>query len=267
MPAADEACSVIANRRETGLILMGGGAHAAYQVGVLPRPIRSILRMTGATERRSAGLLSYLLFEPVYLERLIALGRADALAQSTGVVAPAEIGDKTQLLALMLAVRFRRPGPIIAGILLATLANHALAGGLGAWVHQVVDPGLLRWVVGLSFAAMALWTLVPDRLDDDAVKTRRLGAFGATLIAFFLVEMGDKTQVATVALAAQYSSFVSVVAGTTLGMMIANAPIVLFGERIAAWIPVRAIQLAAAGLFLLLGVLVLLGVGMDRPAG
>jgi putative Ca2+/H+ antiporter (TMEM165/GDT1 family) len=192
----------------------------------------------------------------------------EALLVSTGVVALAEIGDKTQLLALVLAARFRRPGPIIAGILLATLANHALAAGLGAWITQFVDPTMLRWVVGLSFVAMALWTLVPDRLDDDeAGRARRFGAFGATLVAFFLVEMGDKTQVATVALAAQFSSFVPVVAGTTLGMMIANAPIVLFGERIAAWMPVRTIQLAAAGTFLLLGALVLLGLGMDRPAG
>ena len=192
----------------------------------------------------------------------------EALLVSTGVVALAEIGDKTQLLALVLAARFRRPAPIIAGILLATLANHALAGGLGAWITQLVDPEVLRWVVGLSFVGMALWTLVPDRLDDDEVgRARRFGAFGATLVAFFLVEMGDKTQVATVALAAQYSSFVQVVAGTTLGMMIANAPVVLFGDRIAAWMPVRTIQRAAAALFLLLGALVLLGVGIDRPAG
>lgn len=186
----------------------------------------------------------------------------EAFLVSTGVVALAEIGDKTQLLALALAARFRRPWPILAGILLATLANHALAGAAGAWITRVVEPGVLRWVVGLSFATMALWLLVPDRLDKDgADQARRRGAFATTLVAFFLVEIGDKTQVATVALAAQYASFVAVVLGTTIGMMIANAPVVLLGERIAARMPVRLIHGIAAAVFLALGALVLLGAG------
>ncbi|RPH65756.1 MAG: TMEM165/GDT1 family protein [Burkholderiales bacterium] len=186
----------------------------------------------------------------------------EAFLVSTGIVALAEIGDKTQLLALVLAARFRRPWPILAGILLATLANHALAGGVGAWVTRVVDPEVLRWAVGLSFIAMALWTLVPDRLDEsEAGRPQRFGVFGTTLVAFFLVEMGDKTQVATIALAAQYASFVAVVAGTTLGMLSANAPVVLLGERIARRMPVRLVHAIAALVFLALGVLVLFGTG------
>ena len=190
----------------------------------------------------------------------------EALLVSTGIIALAEIGDKTQLLALVLAARFRRPAPIVLGILAATLANHALAAALGAWVTTVLGEGALRLVLGLSFMAMALWTLVPDRLDDDALdRPLRGGVFGATLIAFFLVEMGDKTQVATVALAAQYAAFASVVAGTTLGMMIANAPAVLVGHRLASRIPLPLIHATAAVLFFVLGLLVLLGA--DRLLG
>ncbi len=144
---------------------------------------------------------------------------------STGIVTLAEMGDKTQLLALLLAARFRQPWPIVAGIFVATVANHALAGAVGAWVTTMLGPDALRWVLGGSFIAMALWMLIPDKLEDDAQPvTGRFGVFGTTVVAFFLAEMGDKTQVATVMLAAQYPSLVAVVIGTTLGMMLANAP-------------------------------------------
>ncbi len=183
----------------------------------------------------------------------------NAFLVSTGVVALAEIGDKTQLLALVLAATFRRPLPIIAGILLATLANHALAGAIGQWLTRLVSPEALRWVLGLSFIAMAAWTLIPDKLDDGVGRTRRFGAFGTTLVAFFLVEMGDKTQVATVALAARYNALVPVVIGTTLGMMIANVPAVMLGNFTAEKLPVRAIHVAAAILFAVIGIAVLGG--------
>ncbi|MGE3502817.1 MAG: TMEM165/GDT1 family protein, partial [Porticoccaceae bacterium] len=146
----------------------------------------------------------------------------EAFLVATGIVALAEIGDKTQLLAFILAARFRKPLPIIAGILIATLANHSFAGALGAWLTALMTPQTLRWVLGISFLGMAIWTLIPDKLDEGDSKVTRFGVFGTTLIAFFLAEMGDKTQIATVALAAQYHSFFAVVAGTTLGMMIAN---------------------------------------------
>lgn len=180
---------------------------------------------------------------------------------STGIVALAEMGDKTQLLALLLATQFRRPVPIVLGILTATLANHAFAGALGAWIASVVNPGVLRWVLGLSFIGMALWTLVPDKLDDDAPARSRMGVFTATVVAFFLAEMGDKTQVATVALAAQYQSLFWVVAGTTLGMMLANVPVVVFGEWLTQRIPVRKIHLVCALIFAVMGLLALLNVG------
>ncbi|MCU0970762.1 MAG: TMEM165/GDT1 family protein [Gammaproteobacteria bacterium] len=186
----------------------------------------------------------------------------DALLVSTGVVALAEIGDKTQLLALVLAARFREPVPIILGILLATLANHALAGAAGAWVAELLGPDTLRWAVGLSFIAMAAWTLVPDDLDDLKEQNRRFGAFGTTLIAFFLVEMGDKTQVATVVLAAKYDALWAVVSGTTLGMMIANVPAVLLGDVAAKKLPLRLVHGLAAATFAGLGIAVLAGVGM-----
>jgi Ca2+/H+ antiporter, TMEM165/GDT1 family len=183
----------------------------------------------------------------------------EAFLVSTGLVALAEMGDKTQLLALLLAARFRKPWPIVWGILVATLANHALAGALGAWVTTVLGPDVLRWVLGGSFIAMALWMLIPDRLDEDEAGARpRFGVFGATLIAFFLAEMGDKTQVATVMLAAQYQSWAAVVAGTTLGMMIANVPVVWFGERITRRVPIRLVHGIGAAIFLVLGVLALL---------
>ena len=183
----------------------------------------------------------------------------NAFLVSTGVVALAEIGDKTQLLALVLAASFRRPLPIIAGILLATLANHALAGAVGQWLARLVSAEALRWILGLSFIAMAGWTLIPDKLDGGAGRKRRAGAFVTTLVAFFLVEMGDKTQVATVALAARYNTLLPVVIGTTLGMMIANVPAVMLGNFTAERLPVRAIHIAAAILFAVIGIAVLGG--------
>ncbi|MFN5775714.1 MAG: TMEM165/GDT1 family protein, partial [Burkholderiaceae bacterium] len=164
----------------------------------------------------------------------------ESLWVSTGVVALAEMGDKTQLLAFVLAARFRKPVPIVLGILLATLVNHGLAGALGAWITQVLSPGVLRWVLGLSFLAMAAWTLIPDNIEEDETHVAgRLGVFGATLITFFLAEMGDKTQIATVAMAAHYATPVMVVAGTTLGMLIADVPAVFVGNRFADRIPMR----------------------------
>ncbi len=185
----------------------------------------------------------------------------EAFLLSTGIVALAEMGDKTQLLSLLLATRFRRPWPIALGILVATLANHALAGALGNWVTTVLGPDVLRWVLGLSFIAMAAWMLVPDRLDDGDTpsRTTQLGVFGTTLLAFFLAEMGDKTQIATVALAAQYQQWAAVVAGTTLGMMLANVPVVWFGDRLVRKVPIRLVHLISALIFLVLGIAALLG--------
>jgi putative Ca2+/H+ antiporter (TMEM165/GDT1 family) len=185
----------------------------------------------------------------------------EAFLISTGIVALAEIGDKTQLLAFILAAKFRKPLPIIAGILVATVANHAFAGALGAWITTLAGPEIMRWVLSVSFIGMALWTLIPDKLDEDEAKLARFGVFGTTLVAFFLAEMGDKTQVATVALAAQYQAIVSVVAGTTLGMMIANVPAVLLGDRIAQRMPVRLVHAVAAAIFAVLGIATLLGAG------
>lgn len=187
----------------------------------------------------------------------------EAFLVSTGIVALAEMGDKTQLLSLVLAARFHRPWPIVWGILVATLANHALAGALGTWVTTVLGPDILRWVLGLSFLAMAAWMLIPDKLDaDDAdSRTSRLGVFGTTVVAFFLAEMGDKTQVATVMLAAQYQAWSWVVAGTTLGMMIANAPVVWLGERITRLVPIHIVHRVSAAVFAVLGAVALLGWG------
>ncbi len=186
----------------------------------------------------------------------------EAFLISTGIVALAEIGDKTQLLALVLAAKYKRPVPIILGILVATLLNHAVAGYVGAWVASAVGAELMRWILGLSFLAMAGWMLIPDKFDDeDGPKPARYGVFLATFIAFFVVEIGDKTQIATVALAAKYSSLVAVVGGTTLGMMLANVPAVLLGEVAAKKLPMRLVHGTAAAIFALLGVLVLLGLG------
>jgi putative Ca2+/H+ antiporter (TMEM165/GDT1 family) len=180
---------------------------------------------------------------------------------STGVVALGEMGDKTQLLAMLLAARYRRPWPIVLGILVATLVNHALAGLVGEGVARALGPLLLRWVIGLGFIAMAVWMLIPDKVDDLDSGKGRFGVFGTTVIAFFLAEMGDKTQIATVALAARYSDLLSVVTGTTLGMMLANVPAVLLGERIARRLSMRWLHAISAALFLLLGLLTLLNVG------
>ena len=176
-------------------------------------------------------------------------------------MALAEIGDKTQLLAFILAAKFRKPIPIVLGILAATLANHALAGALGAWITLLLGPETLRWVLGLSFIGMAIWTLIPDKFEEGDAKLARFGVFGTTLVAFFLAEMGDKTQIATVALAAQYHSIFFVVAGTTLGMMIANVPAVFLGDRVAHRMPVRVVHGVAAAIFAVLGVATLLGAG------
>jgi Ca2+/H+ antiporter, TMEM165/GDT1 family len=183
----------------------------------------------------------------------------EAFFISAGVVALAEIGDKTQPLALVLAVRFRKPVPIVLGILIATLANHALAGAVGAWIAAAIGPQRMRWILGVSFIAMAIWTLIPDKTPDAEAQRFRLGAFATTVISFFLLEMGDKTQIATVALAAKYSALIAVVAGTTVGMMIANVPAVLLGEAAAKALPLRLVHGIAALIFLVMGVAVLLG--------
>jgi putative Ca2+/H+ antiporter (TMEM165/GDT1 family) len=187
--------------------------------------------------------------------------KLEAFLVSTGIVALAEIGDKTQLLAFILAAKFRKPLPIILGILVSTLANHGFAGALGSWITSLLEPQTLRWILGISFIAMAIWTVIPDKFDEGDAKLARFGVFGTTVIAFFLAEMGDKTQIATVALAAQYNAFFAVVAGTTLGMMIANVPAVLLGDRIAKRMPVRLVHGVAAAIFAILGVATLLGAG------
>ena len=186
----------------------------------------------------------------------------ESFLMSTGVVALAEIGDKTQLLAFVLAARFKKPLPIIAGILAATLVNHGLAGALGAVITQSISPDVVRWVLGLSFLGMALWTLIPDKIEEEeAHVATRFGIFGATLMTFFLAEMGDKTQIATVALTAHYGEPLLVVIGTTLGMLIADVPAVLIGDKLANKIPMKLVHSIAAGVFAVLGISTLLGVG------
>ena len=182
---------------------------------------------------------------------------------STGVVALGEMGDKTQLLAVLLAARFKKPAPIILGILLATLANHALAGAVGGWVAAFLGPDVLRWVIGLSFIAMAVWMMVPDSIDDDLAEQKGAprGVLLTTVVAFFLAEMGDKTQIATVALAARYSDAVMVVAGTTLGMMLANVPAVYLGDKIAKNVSMLWVHGVSAAIFVVLGLLTLFNVG------
>jgi putative Ca2+/H+ antiporter (TMEM165/GDT1 family) len=185
----------------------------------------------------------------------------EAFLVSTGVVALGEIGDKTQLLAMLLAARFRKPWPIMFGILVATLVNHALAGAVGGAIAAWLGPTWLRWVIGIGFLAMAAWMLVPDSIDEAEGGRERFGVFGTTLVAFFLAEMGDKTQVATVALAARYADLVAVVAGTTLGMMLANVPAVLLGDRLARAVSMRWVHAIAALIFAVLGLLTLFNVG------
>ena len=186
----------------------------------------------------------------------------ESLLVSTGVVALAEMGDKTQLLAFILAARFKKPLPIILGILVATVLNHGLAGALGTWITATLSPDVLRWVLGLSFLGMAIWTMIPDKIEEEETHiASRLGVFGATLITFFLAEMGDKTQIATVAMAAHYAQPLLVVIGTTLGMLIADVPAVFVGDKFAARIPMKLVHTIAAAIFAVLGLLVLFGIG------
>ena len=181
---------------------------------------------------------------------------------STGVVALAEIGDKTQLLAFLLAARFKKPLPIMLGILVATLINHGLAGLLGAWITATVSPEILRWILGLSFIGMAIWTMIPDEIEqEETLIAGKFGIFGATLITFFLAETGDKTQIATITMAAHYGTPFMVVMGTTLGMLIADIPAVFAGEKLATRIPMKLVHSIAAAVFALLGVATLLGAG------
>lgn len=183
----------------------------------------------------------------------------EAFFVSAGVVALAEIGDKTQLLAFVLAARFKKPVPIIIGILAATLVNHGFAGALGAWMTATVSAETLRWVLGLSFIGMAIWTMIPDRIEEEETRIAgKFGVFGATLVTFFLAEMGDKTQIATVALAAHYGAPLPVVFGTTLGMLIADVPAVFVGNKLAAKIPMKLVHSTAAAIFLIFGVATLL---------
>ena len=186
----------------------------------------------------------------------------EALFVSTGVVALAEIGDKTQLLAFILAARFKKPLPIIAGIFCATLVNHGLAGALGAWITTALSPEVLRWVLGVSFLAMAIWTMIPDKIEEGETKlATKFGVFGVTLITFFFAEMGDKTQIATIAMAAHYASPILVVIGTTAGMLIADVPAVFVGEKLATRIPMKLVHGIAAAIFATLGIATLLGAG------
>lgn len=187
---------------------------------------------------------------------------SSALLVSTGVIALAEIGDKTQLLAFLLATRFKKPIPIIIGITLATLINHGLAGVVGSWITANVDSSVLRWVLGASFIAMAVWTLIPDKIEEEETQlATKLGVFGATFITFFLAEMGDKTQIATVAMSAHYNDVLMVVAGTTLGMLIADVPAVFAGDKLAEKIPMKLVHRIAAAMFAALGAATLFGVG------
>ncbi|PLZ01133.1 hypothetical protein CY652_17780 [Burkholderia sp. WAC0059] len=187
-----------------------------------------------------------------------------AFLVSTSAVALAEIGDKTQLLSLVLAARYRKPLPIILGVLAATMVNHACAGALGDWLGSLVTPTIMHWALAASFIAMGLWILVPDKLDDEEanVSRSRFGVFGTTVVTFFVAEMGDKTQIATVALAARFHDFFGVVAGTTLGMMIANVPAILLGDRFAHRLPTKLVHAIAAVMFVVLGSLALLHVGL-----
>lgn len=186
----------------------------------------------------------------------------EALFVSAAAVALAEIGDKTQLLAFLLAARFCRPLPILAGMAVATLANHGIAGAFGGWLATMIDAQMLRWILGIGFLAMAAWILVPDRADDDELRIASdLGVFTATLVAFFLAEIGDKTQIATVGLAMHYASPIAVIIGTTLGMMAVNTPAVFLGEKLANRIPMRLVHIAAAIVFALFGIAALAGFG------
>jgi putative Ca2+/H+ antiporter (TMEM165/GDT1 family) len=196
-------------------------------------------------------------------QRPISIKIMEAFLVSALAVTVGEIGDKTQLLALLLAARYKKPIPIILGILIATLANHALAGLLGQWVATNIPSTLLRWSLGLSFLAIAAWTLKPDEMEDEGLSEGKYGVFVLTCITFFIAEIGDKTQLATVALAAKYSNLYLVIAGTTLGMLIADIPAVFLGKIAAPNFPFKIVRWIAAGVFAILGVLVLIGIG-DR---
>lgn len=185
----------------------------------------------------------------------------EAVLISAGVIFLAEIGDKTQLMALVLAARYRRALPIVAGILVATVVNHSIAAAIGVGLSALLAPEVLRWIVALAFFAMAAWVIVPDGDDIETIPGTRLGVFGTTVVAFFIAEMGDKTQLATVALVVQFETMLLVVMGSTLGMMLANAPAVFVGDRIARKLPIRALRITAAVLFIVLGVLALAGAG------
>ena len=186
----------------------------------------------------------------------------ESLLISTSVVALAEMGDKTELLAFILAARFKKPAPIILGILCATLVNHGLAGALGAWITSLLSPDVMRWILGLSFIGMAIWTLIPDKIEEEETQiAKHMGVFGATLVTFFLAEMGDKTQIATIAMAAHYGTPLLVIAGTTLGMLIADVPAVFIGDKLAAKIPMKLVHSIAAAIFAVLGAATLLGAG------
>lgn len=189
----------------------------------------------------------------------------EAFLISTLVVAIAEIGDKTQLLALLLAARFQKPIPIILGILAATLLNHAAAGWVGTWLGSLLQGDILRWALGISFLAVAIWTLIPDKMEADDEPKHPFGAFVTTLISFFLVEIGDKTQIATIALAARFEALVPVVIGTTLGMMLANIPAVLVGSAVAHRLPLKLIRIVAACIFAILGIAALIGFEFKLP--
>ena len=190
----------------------------------------------------------------------------EALLVSTASVAVGELGDKTQLLSLILASRLRRPLPIIAGIFVATLGNHLLACWFGEWVGHLITPQILRWVLGISFIAVAIWALIPDKMDDEVESRSAHGVFVFTVVTFFLAEMGDKTQVVAVALAARYQDLLQVVVGTTLGMMLVNVPTVLFAERAMRWIPLKLVRIAAAGIYTVLGIATLMGYQGLLPA-
>jgi putative Ca2+/H+ antiporter (TMEM165/GDT1 family) len=183
----------------------------------------------------------------------------EAFLLSTGSVAIGELGDKTQFLCLILATRLRRPLPIIAGVFVATLVNHLIACLVGEWAGTLISPTVLRWVLGISFLAVAAWALVPDKLDDEVSTRGTYGVFVLTTVTFFLAEMGDKTQIVALALAAKYNDLVAVVAGTTLGMMIVNLPTVLFADKATKWIPVNTVRIIAAAVYAVLGVATLLG--------
>ncbi|MFU8927346.1 TMEM165/GDT1 family protein [Acinetobacter puyangensis] len=184
----------------------------------------------------------------------------EAFLISTGLVALAEMGDKTQLLALLLAAKFRKPVPIILAILVSTIVNHALAALVGQWLTGLVSPDVMQWILAISFIAMGMWMLIPDKLDDESESVnhwQKYGVFATTFILFFLAEMGDKTQIATVALSARFDHLIAVVLGTTAGMMIANAPAVIIGDKMANRLPIALIHKIAAAIFFILGLAII----------